>query len=44
MISHFEKAIFDYQRIFVVLSNVCNCRCIMCNNPHHSLGRSSLNY
>ena len=43
MISDFEKAIFDFQRVFVVLSNVCNCRCIMCNNRHHSLGRSSLN-
>ena len=42
MLSGPERAIFDFKRVFVVLSNICNCRCIMCNNRHHSLGRSSL--
>lgn len=44
MISDHEKAVFDFKRMFVVLSNVCNCRCIMCNNEHYSLGKSSLNF
>ena len=44
MLSGPERAIFDFKRVFVVLSNICNCRCIMCNNRHHSLGRSSLTF
>jgi MoaA/NifB/PqqE/SkfB family radical SAM enzyme len=44
MLSDAERDIFDFKRVFVVLSNVCNCRCIMCNNEHHSAGRSSLSF
>ena len=39
-----NRDLFDFKRVFVVLSNVCNCRCVMCNNRHHSLGRSSLTF
>ncbi len=39
-----DTDLFDFKRVFVVLSNVCNCRCVMCNNRHHSLGRSSLTF
>lgn len=43
-LSDSEKEIFEIKRVFIVLSNVCNCKCIMCNNKHFSLGKSSLSY
>jgi len=39
-----DAALFDFKRVFVVVSNVCNCRCVMCNNRHHSLGKSQLTF
>jgi len=44
MAANVDRDLFDFKRVFVVLSNVCNCRCVMCNNRHHSLGRSSLSF
>jgi radical SAM protein with 4Fe4S-binding SPASM domain len=44
MITDLEKSIFDFKRIYIVLSDICNAKCIMCNINHSASQRSSLTY